>query len=984
MKYVDLSIKYQTSPRWLKFAAMSVMALAIAGCGGGSDGVAPAPLVPPVVAPPVVVDVLTTNAVIAAAAANPAATNTASNPAQAFSLIDAVGAPVVSVQNPPVVNFTVVDAAGKFVPGLTLAPASSAAKAADTNCGGNNLTFAMAKFEGGNWQSLISRQRLDADVTTPAVRYAVVEGTTDPKPTDYSKTGTAARVNPASAVTDPATRIVGILEENAANGYYTYRFATDVTTPLLMANAVAGRSVADSSATATNPAYQNRIANNGKLAVKDGTTIHRIGAQVCYTDPLTKAKVVINPYIDFTLGANGIGVLTKALDGSLKAARKVVDKTSCNECHSTLTAHGTRIDPNYCVVCHNSGSTDYNTKNPIDLKLMVHKFHMGKELTQDYRVTNSAGGNAKTTTTDPVTLVKTVTGFGYSQDVKNCVKCHTGTAAPAGATSGTTATADGDNWKRVPGINACGSCHDGINFATGQGLTLKDAKKGLTVSTYGHIGGAKQDDTQCIVCHTAADTPVYHSSVLSTWSTAVPPVLTQSATPTSLPAGAAKFDYEIKAGGVTVAGTPKRATVVFRILQNGNPVTFNTFAAGGTVLLTGFSGGPTLYLGYAVPQDGIAAPADFNASASSSVQNIWDGTKGTLTGPDGSGYYTATLGKTTTNGLDIPDNAVMVTAFMGYAAFTQTTGLSTAAYPNGLRLISQAVQQVATGYSARREIVSAAKCSTCHEKLGIFTNSSFHSGYRNDPAACALCHTPNRTSNGWSADSGGFIHAVHGSGKRAVPFTWAAASVSDTFAGVGYPGVLKNCESCHVAGSYDFSAPASAAAVSKRLYRTTAQGVFNTSTSPTLLVTFDANGVAKTGGTTSLTPPSAATAALSLVRVSPYVVADNATDYGIGFSYTAYRAAAAPKTATATTMALPAVVSETGVTRQAAPTTLVSSPIAAACFSCHDSSKAQIHMNQDGGGSIYQPRTVALAKTERCLDCHAAGKASDIKVVHAK
>ena len=29
---------------------------------------------------------------------------------------------------------------------------------------------------------------------------------------------------------------------------------------------------------------------------------------------------------------------------------------------------------------------------------------------------------------------------------------------------------------------------------------------------------------------------------------------------------------------------------------------------------------------FAVPQDGIAAPADFNASASAYIRNIWNGT----------------------------------------------------------------------------------------------------------------------------------------------------------------------------------------------------------------------------------------------------------------------------------------------------------------------------------------------------------------------
>ena len=62
--------------------------------------------------------------------------------------------------------------------------------------------------------------------------------------------------NPDTATADPSTRIVGILEE--ANGVYTYRFATDVSTPLLMASAIDKKNIS-----------LGKVANNGNLAVKD-------------------------------------------------------------------------------------------------------------------------------------------------------------------------------------------------------------------------------------------------------------------------------------------------------------------------------------------------------------------------------------------------------------------------------------------------------------------------------------------------------------------------------------------------------------------------------------------------------------------------------------------------------------------------------------------------------------------------------------------
>ena len=98
----------------------------------------------------------------------------------------------------------------------------------------------------------------------------------------------------------------------------------------------------------------------------------------------------------------------------------------------------------------------------------------------------------------------------FPQDIRNCTKCHDGSA------NAVHKTADGDNWKNVPSRLACGACHDGINFATGKGITLADAALialGKTPSGVGHIGGAKADDSQCALCHDATTIPVYHIPV---------------------------------------------------------------------------------------------------------------------------------------------------------------------------------------------------------------------------------------------------------------------------------------------------------------------------------------------------------------------------------------------------------------------------------------------------------------------------------------
>ena len=62
--------------------------------------------------------------------------------------------------------------------------------------------------------------------------------------------------------------------------------------------------------------------------------------------------------------------------------------------------------------------------------------------------------------------------------------------------------------------------------------------------------------------------------------------------------------------------------------------------------IPGFAGGPSLYVAYAVPQDGITAPADFNTYQSASLANLLVASgspkAGSVTGPDAGGF-TATL-----------------------------------------------------------------------------------------------------------------------------------------------------------------------------------------------------------------------------------------------------------------------------------------------------------------------------------------------------
>jgi OmcA/MtrC family decaheme c-type cytochrome len=555
--------------------------------------------------------------------------------------------------------------------------------------------------------------------------------------------------------------------------------------------------------------------------------------------------------------------------------------------------------------------------------------------------------------------------------VKNCVKCHNGAAATATATSGKNVTPDGDNWKKVPSRAACGACHNGIDFAKNTGVTLSDYAAGLTTSTTAHIGGAKADDTQCVLCHSAADIPVYHLPVAAINNTNVKTVRTYTANPDALPAGAFKLEYVISSVAVDSA---RKVSVAFQIKKDGAAVNFGTYnATTNPNIVPNTVGGPSIAIGYNVTQDGNTSPADFNArmsapaigisaptvsnsaatppstfTAPTTSTNLWvnptgvtaSGITWTMTGPDATNTYTIK------SSLPLPASTTMLSAFM-YGAMTQTNLSSypyaaasvadfssyknaagtTTSYvltkPGLIIAVDNASKSVTTtGFTARRTIVDNAKCNACHDQLGLFSRSAFHGGGRNDGTICNICHTPNAVNSGWSYSANTYIHGIHGASKRTTKYTFAT-----DWSTVTYPGALKNCEGCHVAGSYDYAASASAAAATKLLYNTVGTGT--------------------TGAATANT--------------APYIAQTAGTGYGSGFSYST------------TTGAV--------VTTEAASTTLVTSPIAAACFSCHDSSLAMNHMKQNGG-AVYAPRSTAFASTETCLLCHGTGKTSDIKLRH--
>ncbi|HQR70510.1 MAG TPA: OmcA/MtrC family decaheme c-type cytochrome [Burkholderiaceae bacterium] len=915
----------------------------------------------------------------------------------------------MTIASPPVVNFKLATAQGVPVVGFgnqaKCFPRNNTTTPYEKPCY-PNLAFTIAKLQPGS-----------GGTPSKWVNYIVVAPAT--------VTGTT--VNPRTTLSTPSTENVGALVDHG-DGTYTYTFYNDVPG---MAALVAG---------ITAPAGSNKADLGDVSYNKDAT--HRLAIQISGSAPGTGSN---NP-TGLSTGYPAAVSFARPVDliydfvpatGQAPAAsanRKMVANSNCESCHSTLGGlpggdgssldfhGGGRNNIEYCVTCHTdqrrygqvetpvcpqpSGKSCYDTATRTFLK-------NGASATSTYVVDNRTVGNVMNFIHKVhVAKIMTKTGYnyggvafdgGYSQDIRNCDKCHDST----GASTGGTPLPQAALWKTEANRLACGSCHDGINFDTGQGITLAGETTGPFTNNAVHPANAVDGTCLNSSCHNpgaGADPDLVHKPITppNAKNSLQVPTSTDTTSPADgnsntnagwiasnqsrLPPGAKKVEYEIQT--VQLAnGAARNPQIIFRIKLDGvvTPLLDNATAPTNAVtgqkeIFAGYMGAPSVQFVWAVPQDGIAKPADFNVSASSYLRSLWNGTAtgssaGTLTGPDpNGGWYTATL-----TGAKVATNAVMFTGGLGYSynarsslPLTQTdvpgypatlstipvTGNSStgliAGMPNaygGMIVIAKNTQKVGTGFTGRRQIVEDARCNACHQELGAFTEDAFHAGQRNDGTTCSWCHTPNRNSSGWTADSVQIMHGIHGADKRgaANQYKWHATCPStattldqcEGFWEIVYPGVLARCEQCHVPGSYDFSNSASADAaglsdgVNKRQYK---------------YIT----------GTMASTLPGT-------LSLSPYVTAG--TNYGAAFGYNV----------------------TTNVTTLPADTTLIQSPTVAACAGCHTSPLAISHM-QVNGGRFYEARTTQFATgadtpsgtatTEQCMVCHSSGRIADTKVVH--
>ena len=150
---------------------------------------------------------------------------------------------------------------------------------------------------------------------------------------------------------------------------------------------------------------------------------HRVAIQLSYKNAAGDV-IRVNPYFDFTFCERSGAYNSMPLTDPATQDFQMSDVSSCNICHEKLTrtAAGS-VATQYCVMCHNPGTTDPNSGNVLTFSTMVHKIHAGQLLASvpGRRAVHHLG--LRDTKHD-------FSNVGYPQDMRNCAGCHTARTRP--------------------------------------------------------------------------------------------------------------------------------------------------------------------------------------------------------------------------------------------------------------------------------------------------------------------------------------------------------------------------------------------------------------------------------------------------------------------------------------------------------------------------------------------------------------------------
>jgi OmcA/MtrC family decaheme c-type cytochrome len=521
--------------------------------------------------------------------------------------------------------------------------------------------------------------------------------------------------------------------ENFGDGTYRYTFATDL--DALPADILA------------------QAATEGLDLSYDPTLTHRVAMQ------FDGAANPQNPFFDW-VPATG--------DTTGIATMQISLTDNCNRCHNPLGIHGgNRVEIEYCVVCHNPGSTDANSGNTVDMKVMIHKIHYGENLTNlPYIIWGFRNGEH-----DYSDIV-------YPQDPRNCQNCHVGSATTNDFYPEVALSSQGDNWNEYPTRAACGSCHDDVDWLS-------------------HRGG-QTDDSRCGSCHA----PTSGIGALAAHE-----ILERTESQNYLPV----------IESITNTGQGEFPSIDFRITNPSDGSDWDILNdAPWTV------GGGASRLAVDVAWD----TGDYNNTGNEDPEASAVSIDALATAtPNGDGSFNVVSPVAIPDGTlapNIPANGSGGVVVEGHPAVEVEAGEGEA------RIFMQNVNDFFSINEAdgtpvpRRDAVELTECLDCHQDLVLHGNNR-----ANNIQSCVTCHNPRNTdrevrtvaanppTDGKDEESINFsnmVHAIHApppvrtNALQVVGFRGFTTYVYDS-EHVQFPGNLADCRECHGDDGYQLPLP---------------------------------------------------------------------------------------------------------------------------------------------------------------------------------
>ena len=483
----------------------------------------------------------------------------------------------------------------------------------------------------------------------------------------------------------------------------------------------------------------------------DATLTHRFGFEIRgLAEATSNASYTVRPSDGATTGL---------------FSREIVSNDVCNKCHNKLDLHGdARFDAPYCVTCHNPGSVDQDTGNTVDMTVMIHKIHAGANLPSVIGGTPYEIYGFRERQHDYSAVL-------FPQDLRNCRTCHDETDPD---------TPDAGNWLTVPTAQACGACHDDVDFETGVGHS--DAN--LAVNS----------NADCALCHSeggfVGGVDVSHE----------------------IPEQIAAQDFQFNIVSVENGGPGLMPSVTFSVTNPNDNDTPYDIANDEAFVQGGGASRLAIDLGWSTTDytnegSGSGNPG-FRPGSPAQMVSINPLFGGAVDNMDGT--------FTVTSSVAIPADAVGtgLVAIEGHPALDVNDDGTPERLPAGGATdffpITDATAQ------PRREAVSLGACLDCHQQLSI------HGNNRTDNIdLCLGCHNADATDirarteagvdaatsvDGKDEESVDFkrmIHAIHAGGVRADGFAvYGFGGSLHDYSEVVFPGNLNVCENCHVEEGY--------------------------------------------------------------------------------------------------------------------------------------------------------------------------------------